>query len=210
VNEITYKPIEEKYALEVAKLLKLCFPLMPPDEQYDAKELIELAQIFPEGTIIALDGDTVIGMGTGIFTDLDLDNLPPTEDDILYAPDGRNLHNWNGCYYFGSDMAVHPDYRGRRIGREIYNRRKAVVQKYNKKGFVAAAVLPGYAEHEATLDIHAYLTKVVAGELYDPTLTMQLRNDFQVIRSIPDFFIYPRSSNWSALILWPNPDFKGD
>jgi hypothetical protein len=36
---------------------------------------------------------------------------------------------------------------------------------------------------------------------------MQLRNGFKVMRPIPDFFIYPRSSNWSALIFWPNPDF---
>ena len=52
---------------------------MPPGDQYTAKELRELAQIFPEGTIVALDGDTVVGMGTGIFCDLDLDNLPPVE-----------------------------------------------------------------------------------------------------------------------------------
>lgn len=181
---------------------------MPPDDQYNARELVELAQIFPEGTTLALDGEKVVGMGTGIFTDLDLDNLPPNEDDILYDADGRNLHNWNGCYYFGSDMAVHPDYRGRKIGREIYNRRKAVIQKYNKKGFVAAAVLPGYAEHEATLDIDSYIAKVVAGELYDPTLSMQLRNGFQVYRLIRDFFVFPRSSNWSAIIYWSNPDYK--
>lgn len=209
MNQITYQPIEEKHAREIAKLLRTCFPLMPPGDQYTAKELRELARIFPEGTIVALNGDTVVGMGTGIFTDLDLDNLPPTEDDILYTLDGRNLHDWNGRYYFGSDMAVHPDYRGRGIGRAIYDRRKAVIQKYNKQGFVAAAVLPGYAQHEATLDIHTYLAKVVAGELFDPTLSMQLRNGFQVIRPIKDFFVYPRSSNWCALILWPNPDYKG-
>ena len=105
-------------------------------------------------------------------------------------------------------MAVHPDYRGRGIGRAIYERRKAVIKKYNKQGFVAAAVLPGYAEHEATLDIHTYLARVVAGELYDPTLSMQLRNGFQVLRPIPDFFVYPRSSNLSALIIWHNPEYR--
>jgi predicted N-acetyltransferase YhbS len=208
--EITYQPIEEKHAREIAKLLRTCFPLMPPGDQYTAKELRELARIFPEGTIVALDGDTVVGMGTGIFTNLDLNDLPPTEDDILYTLDGRNLHDWNGRYYFGSDMAVHPDYRGNGIGRAIYERRKAVIKKYNKQGFVAAAVLPGYAPHEATLDIDTYLAKVVAGELYDPTLSMQLRNGFQVIRPIKDFFVYPRSSNWCALIIWSNPDYQGD
>ena len=181
---------------------------MPPGDQYTARELRELTRIFPEGTVIALDGDTVVGMGTGIFTNLELDNLPLSEDEVLYALDGRNLHDWNGRYYFGSDMAVHPNYRGRGIGRGIYDRRKAVIQKYNKEGFVAAAVLPGYSEHEAALDIHAYLAKVIAGELYDPTLSMQLRNGFQCIRPIKDFFVFPRSSNWSALIIWPNPDYK--
>lgn len=209
MSNITYQPIEQKYVRAVAELLRICFPLMPPEEQYNAKDLTELATVFPEGTVVALDGERIVGMGSGVFVTLDLDNMPPTEYDVLYDADGTNNHTMDGLYYYGSDMAVHPDYRRRGIGRALYEQRKAVIRRYNRKGFVAAAVLPGYEHHQDTLNIQSYVDKVVAGELFDATLSMQLRNGFQVHQVIHDFYIYPRSNNWSALIYWLNPEYQG-
>ena len=205
METITYTTITQELAQPVVDLLRICFPQMRPRDQYSSQEMADMADIFPEGTIVALDGEKVVGMGTGIFVDLDLDNLPPTEDDLLYT-DGLSRHTPTGAYYFGSDLAVHPDYRGRQIGRNIYIRRKAVVTKYHKKGFVAAAVLPGYEHLQTQMSAHDYVNKVVAGELFDPTLSMQMRNGFQVLDVLHHFIVYPRSDHWCALIFWPNPE----
>jgi GNAT superfamily N-acetyltransferase len=205
MNNIRYVPITQQLCHAVAELLEVCFPDMLPEDQHSVEELEELAVVFPEGTIIALDGDRVVGMGTGVFLDIDFDNLPSLENELLYTDDVSN-HNPDGAYYYGSDMAVHPDYRGRGIGRALYDRRKALVTRYNRRGFVAAAVLPGFAEYKGQLDIPTYVDQVVDGVLFDPTLSMQLRNGFHVVRLIHRFFTFPRSDDWAALICWPNPD----
>ena len=205
MTNITYTTISQELCQPVADLVDLCFPDMPPVDKYNAEDLAEMVEFFPEGTIIALAEGKPVGMGTGIFTDLDFDNLPPTENELLEV-DGEFAHDPNGDYYYGSDFCVHPDFRGRGIGRGIYDRRKAVVTNNGKMGFAAAAVLPGYERFKHNTDIHAYLEMVKAGQVFDPTVSMQMRNGFQIIKPIKDFFVYPRSDNWSAFIYWGNPN----
>lgn len=206
MDTICYTPLTKHLCRSVFELLSICFPEMPPEDQHSIDELEELAEIFPEGTIVALDGERVIGMGTGVFMNVDFDNLPLTENELLYTDDTSN-HDPDGAYYYGSDLAVHPAYRGRQIARNIYDHRKAVVKNGNKRGFVAAAVLPGYADHNHDLTIAAYVDQVVAGSLFDPTLSTQLRNGFRVVKLLHNFFTFPPSNNWCALICWDNPDY---
>ncbi len=203
--QLTYTTLTKALCRPVAELIAICFPDMPPSDQYSEEDLLQMADIFPAGTIVVLNDDQVIGMGTGIFTNIDFDNLPPTEHEILYTADGENLHDDDGDFYYGSDIAVHPDYRGRGIAREIYNRRKALVINLDRKGFVAAGVLPGYAKYKQEMPVEEFVERVMAGDIFDPTLSVQLRNEFQVVRLLKDYFIYPASDNWSALIVWKNP-----
>ncbi|MEM9774295.1 MAG: GNAT family N-acetyltransferase [Chloroflexota bacterium] len=204
MSEITFTTITAQLCKPVAELVDMCFPDMPSIDKYSEEDLLKMNQTFPEGTIIALDGEMPVGMGTGIFTDLDFDNLPPTEHHLLEVND-ESAHDPDGDYYYGSDFCVHPNYRKQGIGREIYNHRKAVVIRHKKVGFAAAAVLPGYENFKQNTDIHEYLGMVKRGDVFDSTLSMQMRNGFTVIKPIKDFYTYPRSDNWSALILW-RPD----
>ena len=111
MSEITYTILAPELCQPVMDLIEICFPTMDPEDQHSVEELEEAAEIFPEGTIVALDGDRVIGMGMGFFLNVDFDNLPPKETDLLYTLDESN-HDPDADYYYGSDLAVHPDYRG--------------------------------------------------------------------------------------------------
>lgn len=205
---LSYVPMALHHAPAVKGVLDRCFPDMPPSEQYSIEELEELAEVFEEGIIVALDGARVVAMAAGSFLDIDFDNLPPRERDLLHDENDVSKHMPDGEYYYGSDIGVDPDYQGRGIARQLYNYRKDIVRRYNKKGFVAAGVLPGYANHWDEMDIQTYVDKVIAGELFDPTLTVQLRNGFEVRGLIKDFYIFPRSRNWSTLIVWDNPGYS--
>lgn len=207
MSELTYTTIRAELCQPTAELIALCFPDMPSSDQYTEEDLLEMVELFPEGTIIVLDEDRVVGMGTGLFIDVDPEGLPNREHHLLYDQSGESKHSLDGDYYYGSDLAVHPEYRGQGIARQLYGRRKAIVTDYGKKGFYAAAVIPGYAAFKEELDIHAYVDKVIAGDLFDPTLSVQLRNGFSVVKLLHDFYVFPQSGNWSALIYWQNPEF---
>jgi GNAT superfamily N-acetyltransferase len=166
----------------------------------------ELVEKFPEGTVIALDGNRVVGMGTGIFVDVDPGLLPSTEAELLDDENG-SLHNMDGTHYFGGALAVHPEYRNQGIARQIYNRRKNLVIRYQKQGFYAASFLAGYENYKHELGIQEYVDKVVATELFDSSLSVQLRNGFSVVKILHRFFTSPRSDDWSALIYWGNPSW---
>ena len=202
--------LQPSHVPAIMDLIQRVFPLMPAKDQLSPFDLLQLTALFPEGNVVALAEGQVVGFATGTFIDLDFEQLPPTEIDLLTTEDDQFRHDPQGAYYYGSDIAVDPAFRGQGIARRLYNWRKDVVRRHRKAGFAAMAVLPGYEAHKDRLPIDAYLSKVVSGELYDPTLTVQLRNGFRVVRPVRDFFVFPRSDNWSALILWENDSLPAD
>ena len=207
--EITYTTLTYELAEPVANLINSCFPDMTDDDRYVPEDLELMADLFAEGSIVALGGSRqiVVGFGTGIFTDFDTDNMPVEESEVLGHLCVGN-HDPAGDFYYGSEFCVHPDYRCQRIGRNIYDKRKEVIVKNNKKGFYAASVLQGYTDYKDKVDVHQYLSMVENQTAYDPTLTMQLRNGFEIIKPLHNFFDHPPSNHWSALIYWENNSYE--
>jgi GNAT superfamily N-acetyltransferase len=161
--------------------------------------------VFAEGQIVVLDGERVIGQGSGFFTDFDFAHPAHTFAEICDNFYFRT-HDPAGAYYYGADISVHPDYRGRGLGKLIYAARKDVVRRYHKRGIVGGGLLPGYAQHKHALTVHEYVDKVIAGELQDSTLSFQLKQGFVVRNLIQNYIEDTASDNWATLILWENPD----
>ena len=71
----------------------------------------------------------------------------------------------------------------------------------------AGARLRGYHRHAAQLSPKAYVEKVVAGELRDPTLSFQLREGFEVVAVVPSYLRNDSESLGHAVVIeWLNPD----
>ena len=117
-------------------------------------------------------------------------------------------HDPHGAWYYGADISVHPAYRGRGLGKLIYQARKDLVRRHEKRGIVAGGMLPGYAEYRGKLTVPEYVARVVAGALIDPTLTFQLRQGFVVRGLLEDYIDDSAADNWATLIVWENPDFR--
>ena len=116
-------------------------------------------------------------------------------------------HDPQGGWYYGTDMVVNPDYRRRGIGKRLYELRKEVVRRYNKRGIIAGGHIVGFADHKHHMSAAEYVDKVAKGELYDATLTFQLDNGFEVRGVLADYFEEEAIDNWAALIVWQNPGF---
>lgn len=203
MSDLEYRSIEPEFAEALEALELAVFPTIDPTDLYNADELRELAEIFPEGNFMVLDDGRPVGMGLGIFTRFDFDNTQHALSDV----GGNEHHSMDNPWYYGTDISVNPDYRGRGIGHRLYELRKDCVRRFNKRGIVAGGVLPGYADHIDAMSAQTYIDKVVAGELYDPTLTFQLENGFRAGGVIENYLDDPTVGNNSVLIVWDNPEY---
>jgi len=194
------------------ELQRIAFPTLGAQELMRVEHYASQYRIFPEGQFVAVvrDGSSrgrVVGQGSGFFIDFDFEHSGHTFREIIAGGYFTN-HDPNGAYYYGADISVHPDYRGHGIGRKLYEARKALVRRYNRRGIVAGGLIPGFVHCKHAMSPHEYVKRVVRGELNDPTLTFQLRNGF-VVRGILENYIEDSASdNWSTLIEWPNPDYR--
>jgi len=188
-------------APELARIELACFPLANPDDLLGEDDILAYADIFPEGYFVAMDGDRPVGMGAGIFLDFDFDNPQHTIAGITGEHQCGN-HDPDGEWYYGTDMTVLPSHRGRGIGRMLYEARKDLVRRHGKRGIVAGGSLPGFFDHKQSMTIDDYVSKVVSGELRDPTLTFQLSNGFEVRGLLENYIEDEADDGWAALIVW--------
>lgn len=198
---LRYLHIERRWAEALEALELRCFPDVDPADLYDAGELRELAEVFPEGNFVVLDGEAPIAMGLGVRVHFDLERPQHRLKDLM-AQGGRAGHNPDGEWYYGTDISVDPRYRRRGIGSRLYDLRKGVCRDLGLRGIIAGGVIPGYAEHKDCISAAVYVEKVAAGELYDRTLSFQIENGFEVRGVLENYMQDPTVDSWASLIVW--------
>lgn len=206
---------EPKYAAALERLQRDCFPFLADHELMNAEHFLSHHRLFPDGEFVALAAtspqgeplaeERVVGLGSGFFIDFDFDH-PEHDFKEVIAGGHYTHHDPAGAWYYGADISVHPDYRGRGVGRLLYDARKGVVRRYGKRGIVAGGALPGYARYRADMSVPDYVDRVVAGELSDPTLSFQLANGFSVRGLLRNYIEDEITGSWATLIVWENPD----
>lgn len=204
MTELVFRLMGREHVEQAAAMELLCFPTANPEHLLDAGDLLAHVERFPEGNFVVLDGMRVVGMGCGLLVHYDFSDLQHTLQSVCGERGAK--HDPEAPWYYGTDISVHPDYRGHGIGRKLYQLRKDVVRRLDRNGIIAGGHLPGYREHKDTMTAEEYVAKVVAGELFDPTLSMQLRNGFEVLGVIHDYLDDPSIGNVSSFIRWRNPD----
>ena len=186
-------------ALEEIELLS--FPLANPEDLLSADDIRAYADVFPEGYFVAMLDGRPVGQGAGIYLDFDFDDPVHTIAGITGEHQCGN-HDPDGDWYYGTDISVHPDFRGRGIGALLYEARKALVIGAEKRGIIAGGSLPGYFAHKETMSAREYVDRVVAGELTDPTLSFQLSHGFEVRGMLEGYLEDEADDGWAALIVW--------
>ena len=67
-----------------------------------------------------------------MFINFDFENHNHSFNEITGKLTLRT-HDPSGEYYYGADISVHPDFRRKGIGSRLYECRKDVVRKFNKR-----------------------------------------------------------------------------
>jgi GNAT superfamily N-acetyltransferase len=206
MSEIVITSTRPEHIAQLVVHQQVCFPTLTPDEWMTAEHFASHLRLFPEGQFVALDGDRVIGQSSTFRISGDLALNQHTYMDIL-GQSYFTRHDPAGEWLYGADMSVHPDYRGRKISRMLYNARKALCRTLNLRGIVAGGMIPGYKDYREHLSVEEYTEAVAAGDLTDPTLTPQLRAGFTLRGILYNYIDAGELGNHSTLIVWDNPDF---
>lgn len=202
--EVEIVNLDASMAEDLERIELTCFPMANPDDLLSAEDIRAYAEVFPEGFFVAMVDGRPVGMGAGIYLDFDFDHPQHTIAGITGEHQCGN-HDPNGEWYYGTDISVLPDFRGRGIGGMLYERRKWLVIDDGKRGMIAGASLPGFYDHKASMSAHEYVSKVVSGELRDPTLSFQMSNGFEVRGLLENYLEDEADDGWAALIVWENP-----
>ncbi len=187
---------------QVQELMRACYPKIE-NPTWNGKQLKKLTTIFPDGQIVIKVDGKIVACALSIIIDYKLFEEKHTYLDIT-GNDTFNTHKSDGEVLYGLDMMVHPDYRGLRLGRRLYDYRKDLCEELNLKGIVFGGRLPNFHKFDE-LTARQYIRKVKEKEIHDPVLNFQLANDFQVKRVVKNYIPEDRASeSYAALLEWSN------
>lgn len=161
---------------------------------------------FPGGQFVAVFEGTIVGYCASSRIDEDLAFSPHDWATITGGGFGSR-HKANGEWLYGFEMVVDPSRRGLRIGKRLYDARRALAEQLELKGIVFAGRMPGYRRARRKVDgPEDYLRQVEEGKLRDPVLGFQIANGFTPVKLMPDYLPSDRASEgFAVLMMWRNP-----
>jgi predicted amidohydrolase/ribosomal protein S18 acetylase RimI-like enzyme len=168
------------------------------------RQLAMQLNAFPEGQLVAVIGDEVVGYATSLIVLID-DEFPWHSYAEVTGNGSFSTHDPSGDTLYGSDIAVHPDHRGRGIAGKLYEGRKRILKRFNLRRMVAGGRIPGYREHAGKMTAEEYVAKVVAGELNDQALNAHLKSGYQVKGVHMGYLHDDQSLDYATLLELENP-----
>ena len=205
---LTLRVIETSDYSELAALMDLVFHDV--GGSWPRMTIMDLVHQFPDGQICIEDDGRIVGAALTIKVDYNRISLPHVYTDIINE---NNViqHKTSGDALYGLDVFVHPDYRGLRLGRRLYEARKELCRSNNLKAILAGGRIPGYAKHAKEMKVAKYIEKIKRRELHDPILSFQLANDFDVKRIMRHYLPEDDSSQgYATLLEWDNFFYEED
>ncbi len=182
----------------------------PKDPEVHTVDISELLRLFPQGQFAAVTTENgqekIIGVGITMRT-----NYQPTAKakswlDMLGGYYQVNNHETNGEWLYGIDIAVLPDYQGYGVAGALYKARLGLVETFNLKGFYAGCLPMGYQQYQDILTPQQYISKVIRGELRDPTISVQLKRGLKPVGMIEDYYDEEKTGGHAVLMMWqPEP-----
>ncbi len=168
------------------------------------KKFIAQLTVFPEGQICIEDHGVVVAAAFSVVVDYDKFGDSHTYNQIT-GNAYLTTHDPQGDVLYGIEVLVSPDYHGMRLGRRLYEARKELCQNLNLKSIVAGGRIPNYQKFSHEMSPQGYIEAVKRKEIYDPILTFQLSNDFEVKRVLKNYLPEDRESHGFATLLeWNN------
>ncbi|MES1935505.1 GNAT family N-acetyltransferase [Salinisphaera hydrothermalis] len=194
---------------DIAAINRIVQRAYPKMDDYSFDELRGQINNFPEGQLVAVYEDKVVGYCATIC-------LP--EAQVMRRHSWAQItgngygstHDIDGDYLYGYEVCVDPDARGLRIGRRLYREREALAVKLGLKGIVFVGRIPGLRRRFKQFgSAEAYVEAVADKTTRDRVLSFQLAQGYELLGVIPNYLPDdPDSMGYGAHLLWRNPEYK--
>jgi predicted amidohydrolase/GNAT superfamily N-acetyltransferase len=159
---------------------------------------------FPEGQIGIEDNGKIVAAAFALVVDYEKFGDHHTYDEIT-GNAYLSTHDPGGDVLYGVDIYVDPAYRDLRLGRRLYEARKSLCRNLNLKAMIAGGRIPNYEAYANTMSPQEYVEQVKKKEIYDPTLTFQLSNGFEVKQILTAYLPSDTESHgYATLLEWFN------
>lgn len=204
-KKIKVRPLKLKDFEQLVELEELCFPGMPTWK----KEHIE-SQLkhFPEGQIVIEYNKKIVASASSVIIDFDEYEEGHSWAEISDRGYISN-HDPEGDTLYGLEIMVHPEFRGMKLARRLYDARKTLCREKNLRRMIIGGRIPGYEKHKEKISAREYVEKVINKEIFDPVLTTQLANGFVLKRLIQNYLPSDQASgSWATFLEWINIDFQ--
>ena len=159
---------------------------------------------FPEGQICIEDKGKVVAAAFSVVVDYDKFGDLHTYDEIT-GNAYLTTHDPQGDVLYGVEVFVSRQYRNLRLGRRLYEARKELCRNLNLKSIMAGGRIPNYKDHASKMSPYEYIDQVKNKDIYDPILTFQLSNGFEVKRLLKAYLPEDKESRgYATLLQWHN------
>ena len=176
-----------------------------PIKNYEAQ-----LRVFPDGQICIEDKGKVIAVALSLIVDYEQFGDKHTYDEIT-GDAYLSTHDPKGDVLYGVDVFVSPAYRGLRLGRRLYDARKELCKNLNLKSIMAGGRIPHYVEHADKMTPYEYVAAVKSKDLYDPILTFQISNGFEVKQILKAYLPEDKASKgFATLLQWHNMYYNAE
>lgn len=174
------------------------------DAYWTRKHIKDLLEIFPEGKIGVYVNGQLVGAALSLIVKYAAFGDKHTHEEIT-GGETFSTHDADGDTLYGIDIFVHPDYRGLRLARRLYDARKEICENLNLRAIMAGGRIPNYSAYANELSPKEYIDKVKHQEIHDSTLSFQLSNDFHVRKVLTNYLPgNSESKDYATLLEWIN------
>lgn len=203
IGKVLVRPLQmEDYAQLEKSFLRIYTD--GSDVFWSRDQIAKLLEIFPEGQIVTVADKKIVGCALSLIVDYDMVKGDHTYAEVT-GDETFSTHDPNGNILYGIEVFIHPEYRGLRLARRMYEYRKELCEKLNLKAIMFGGRLPNYHKYAGKLRPKEYIDKVRRKEIFDPVVTFQLSNDFHVRRVMRNYLPNDEESgHYACLMQWDN------
>lgn len=199
--------IRSTISSDIDALLHLQALVYPSITPWKRAHLAQQLETFPEGQLVAMMDNQIVGCASSLVILWDEWVDEHTWKEIT-AAGTFDTHNPTGFTLYGAEVFVDPRVRGMRVGHTLYEGRRRLCQQLNLRRIIACGRLPGYHKVASQMSVELYAKKVLWGDLVDPVLSFQLREDFRYCGIMNGYIPEDHEScGHAALIVWLNSDY---